>query len=67
LVASSSSEEQVRTRAREIPRRRKAKDERPLSDLPLFAAALSEPVPKVGEVTPGEDLDKVIQFPGLRL
>jgi type IV secretion system protein VirD4 len=69
MVAPASGDEQVRARTREIPRRRKAKDERPLSDLPLFAAALSEPVPELeGEgPTAGQDLDKVIQFPGLRL
>jgi len=69
MVASSSGEEQVRARTREIPKRKKEKGERPLSDLPLFAAALSEPVPEAeGENTPAsEHLDKVIQFPGLRL
>jgi type IV secretion system protein VirD4 len=69
LVVPASGEEQVRTRTREIPKRKKDKGERPLTDLPLFAAALSESVPEAeGENPPaGEDLDKVIQFPGLRL
>jgi type IV secretion system protein VirD4 len=67
MVTPSNPDEGERPRTRQIPRRRKDKGERPLSDLPLFAAALSEPVPEEDPVPADEDLDKVIQFPGLRL
>ncbi len=67
MVAPENGDQDVRARASEIPRRKKDKGDRPLSDLPLFAAALSEPVPAAQNPTEGGDLDKVIQFPGLRL
>jgi len=67
MVAPARDDEATPPRAREIPHRRKDKGERPLSDLPLFAAALSEPNTETEPPTAGEELDKVIQFPGLRL
>jgi type IV secretion system protein VirD4 len=67
MVTPASAEEDTRSRTRDIPRRRKDKGERPLSDLPLFAAALAEPVIETEAPAAGEELDKVIQFPGLRL
>ena len=66
LVTSNSGDES-RQRPREIPRRKKDKGERPLSDLPLFADFSPEPVSDE-HVPPAEsDVDRVIQFPGLRL
>ncbi|MBX9590871.1 MAG: IncP-type conjugal transfer protein TraG [Hyphomonadaceae bacterium] len=65
LVTSGDSEE-TRPLSRTIPRRKKDKEERPLNDLPLFAASLAEPTVEE-DAPPGETLDKVIQFPGLRL
>ncbi len=67
MVAPASADEATRPRPREIPRRRKDKGERPLSDLPLFAASLAEPYIETEAPPGGKELDKVIQFPGLRL
>jgi type IV secretion system protein VirD4 len=70
LVLSNGASEESPPRARDIPRRKKDKAERPLSDLPLFAERLDEPSPaeEAAHAAPaGDDLDKVIQFPGLRL
>ncbi|MEZ0303764.1 MAG: IncP-type conjugal transfer protein TraG [Hyphomicrobiaceae bacterium] len=69
LVPSNGASEESAPRARDIPRRKKDKAERPLSDLPLFAERLDEPAPAEGAAAaPADDhLDKVIQFPGLRL
>jgi type IV secretion system protein VirD4 len=67
LVTASVADEENRPRAREIPRRRKDKGERPLSDLPLFADFSSEPAPEEDVTVPATADDRVIQFPGLRL
>jgi type IV secretion system protein VirD4 len=67
MVTPPSADEETRPRARESPRRKKDKAERPLSDLPLFAATLTEPAPDEDATPAEQDLDKVIQFPGLRL
>jgi type IV secretion system protein VirD4 len=70
LVLSSGASEEGPPRARDIPRRKKDKTERPLSDLPLFAERLDGPAPveDAAHAAPADDdLDKVIQFPGLRL
>ena len=62
------SEDETRPRARDIPRRKKDKAERPLSDLPLFAELTSEPAQDERRCRrPIHDGDRVIQFPGLRL
>ena len=67
LVTSSTADDESRTRPREIPRRKKEKAERPLSDLPLFADLAPEQVADAPSTpSEGED-DRVIQFPGLRL
>jgi type IV secretion system protein VirD4 len=70
LVLSNGASEESPPRARDIPRRKKDKAERPLSDLPLFGERLDEPAPAddAAHAAPADDdLDKVIQFPGLRL
>src|SRR5262245_8388589 len=70
LVLSSGNGEEGPPRARDVPRRKKDKAERPLSDLPLFAERLDEPAPAedAANAPPADDdLDKAIQFPGLRL
>jgi type IV secretion system protein VirD4 len=56
-------------RTREIaPRRTRGKDRRGPSDLPLFAWEAPEPgAQEHDDVPAGEDLEKVVQFPGLRL
>ena len=72
---AGGSEDEVRVRPRDIPRRKANNAERGLSDLPLFAERLSDPAPDpVPDLAPGPDapptddvFDKVIQFPGLRL
>jgi type IV secretion system protein VirD4 len=68
VTSSPGDEEESRPLARKVPKRKreKDKDERPLSDLPLFAAGLAEPQVE-SEAPAAEALDKVIQFPGLRL
>jgi hypothetical protein len=67
LVTSGSGEDETRPRARDIPRRKKDKAERPLSDLPLFAELMSEPAQDEALPLADTDGDRVIQFPGLRL
>jgi type IV secretion system protein VirD4 len=67
LVTASAADEENRPRAREIPRRRKDKGERPLSDLPLFADFAAESAPEEDVPPVATDDDRVIQFPGLRL
>ena len=67
LVTSSTADDESPPRPREVPRRRKDKAERPLSDLPLFADLSPEPAPDEDVVLADADGDRVIQFPGLRL
>jgi type IV secretion system protein VirD4 len=61
--------DQTPPRTREIaPRRTREKDRRGPSDLPLFASEAPEPgAQEHVDVPAGEDLEKVVQFPGLRL
>lgn len=66
LVTSEAEQDQIRVRREEPARRKKEKADRPLSDLPLFAAGLQDGVAE-NEQAPSSDLDRVIQFPGLRL
>jgi type IV secretion system protein VirD4 len=66
LVTASAADEESRPRAREIPRRRADKGERPLNDLPLFADFSAEPAPQEDVTLPAAD-EGVVQFPGLRL
>jgi type IV secretion system protein VirD4 len=69
LGTAQSAETEVPPLARSIPRRRRDKEraERPLADLPLFAAPQSQPDGK-GETPVGSsELDETIQFPGVRL
>jgi len=69
LGTSESGADETRLIARTLPRRKrdKGKAERPLSDLPLFAAGQSEPDSEGHALAAGEDLEQTIQFPGLRL
>src|SRR5262249_204041 len=69
LGTAESAEEEAPLLARSIPRRRREKEraERPLADLPLFAAAQTQAQAKAD--TPGDsnELDATVQFPGARL
>ncbi len=66
LVTSDGAQDDIRVRRPESARRKKERTTRLVSDLPLFAAGPQEVAP---EETPAasEDLEYVIQFPGLRL
>lgn len=66
LVSADGEQEQIRVRPQEPTRRKKERAERSVSDLPLFAAGLQEP-PSAESLPLGDDLEQVIQFPGLRL
>ena len=68
LVAPTTTADESPPRTREIaPRRRKEKDGRPPSDLPLFAWEAPEPGTQEHDAPAGEELEKVVQFPGLRM
>lgn len=66
LLTSNTTEDDIRVRQREPARRKKDRTERPVSDLPLFAASLEEPAAEE-ETSSAEEFDTTIQFPGLRL
>jgi type IV secretion system protein VirD4 len=66
LVSADATQDEIRVRPQEPVRRRKERAERPVSDLPLFAAGLQEIVPE-DTLPAGDDVEQVIQFPGLRL
>jgi len=66
FLTSNTTEDDIRVRQREPSRRKKDKAERPLSDLPLFAASLEEPAAEE-ETSSAEEFNTAIQFPGLRL
>ncbi|MGE0022361.1 MAG: IncP-type conjugal transfer protein TraG [Hyphomicrobium sp.] len=66
FVSADAAQDDIRVRPQEPARRRKERAERPVSDLPLFAAGLQEIA--IDETVPADgDLEQVIQFPGLRL
>jgi type IV secretion system protein VirD4 len=66
LVSADATQDDIRVRPHEPARRRKEKAERPVSDLPLFAAGLQE-IGSEETLPASDDLEQVIQFPGLRL
>jgi len=66
LVSSDGDQDQIRVRSQEPTRRRKERAERSVSDLPLFAAGLQE-TSSAESLPTSDDLEQVIQFPGLRL
>jgi len=66
LVSADATQDDIRVRPQEPARRRKEKAERPVSDLPLFAAGLQE-IASDETLPASDDLEQVIQFPGLRL
>jgi type IV secretion system protein VirD4 len=68
LVAPTTPADESPRRTREIaPRRRKEKEQRSPADLPLFTWEAPEPGIQEHDAPPGEELEKVVQFPGLRL
>uniref|UniRef100_UPI002FE34173 type IV secretory system conjugative DNA transfer family protein n=1 Tax=Hyphomicrobium sp. TaxID=82 RepID=UPI002FE34173 len=67
LVTSSGGDADAPPRTREIARRKTIKTERPIGDLPLFAAQLTEPTPEIGTAPADDSQNEIIQFPGLRL
>jgi type IV secretion system protein VirD4 len=67
LVAPASAADERPPRTREIaPRRSRQKDRAP-PDLPLFAWEPAAPGAEEQEQPAGEELENVVQFPGLRL
>jgi type IV secretion system protein VirD4 len=69
LGTGESADEEVPLIARSIPRRKRDKEraERPLADLPLFAAAQTHGHVESGAAVASNELDATIQFPGVRL
>jgi type IV secretion system protein VirD4 len=67
LVTSDTADNDSRRPWREPARRKKDKPERPLRDMPLFAAGLEDQALDAEAPAASDDLDTVIQFPGLRL
>ena len=68
LVAPTSTPDESPPRTREIaPRRSRQRDQRSPADLPLFAWEPAPPGPEQHDQPVGEELEKVVQFPGLRL
>lgn len=67
LVTAETAEDETRTRPLEVPRRKPRTPERPVTDLPLFASRDTEAEHHENTPAQAEHLDKVIQFPGLRL
>ena len=69
LGTAENADEGAPPIARSLARRRREKErtERPLADLPLFAAAQSERHVEGGTPIGSNDLDETIQFPGARL
>jgi type IV secretion system protein VirD4 len=65
LGTPDSGEDEARLLTRSVPRRRR--DKAALSDLPLFAGLSSEPDIEGDAPAVGEDLEQIIQFPGLRM
>jgi type IV secretion system protein VirD4 len=67
LVATAITSDESPPRTREIPLRRTRQKDRAPPDLPLFTWEPPAPSAEVQDQPAGEDLDKVVQFPGLRL
>jgi type IV secretion system protein VirD4 len=68
LVAPTTTADENPPRTREIaPRRRKEKEQRSPADLPLFAWEAPEPGMQEHDAPAAEGLEKVVQFPGLRM
>ncbi len=67
FLTSNTTEDDIRVRQREPSRRKKDRTERPVSDLPLFAARLEEPAAEEETSAASKELEQVVQFPGLRL
>jgi hypothetical protein len=68
LVAPTTTADENPPRTREIaPRRRKEKEQRSPADLPLFTWEAPEPRTEEHDAPAGEELEKVVQFPGLRM
>jgi len=69
LGTGESADEEVPLIARSIPRRRRDKEraERPLADLPLFAAPQTHGHVKSDAPVASNELDETIQFPGVRI
>ncbi|MBS0251327.1 MAG: type IV secretory system conjugative DNA transfer family protein, partial [Proteobacteria bacterium] len=67
LVTAETAEDETRVSPPEVTRRKSRNSERPLTDLPLFAARDADAARDEDAPTQSDNLDKVIQFPGLRL
>ena len=67
LVAPASTADESPPRTREIPPRRSRQKDRTPPDLPLFAWEPATPSAEEHDQPMGEELENVVQFPGLRL
>jgi type IV secretion system protein VirD4 len=67
LVATASAPDESPPRTREIPLRRSRQKDRAPPDLPLFTWEPGTPSTEAQDQPVGEELETVVQFPGLRL
>jgi type IV secretion system protein VirD4 len=67
LVTTMSTTDESPPRTREIPLRRSRQKDRAAPDLPLFTWEPASPSTEEHDQPVGEELEKVVQFPGLRL
>jgi hypothetical protein len=67
LVAPTTTADETPRRTREIPLRRSRQKDRAPPDLPLFTWEPAPPSTEAQDQPVGEELEKVVQFPGLRL
>jgi type IV secretion system protein VirD4 len=67
LVATATAADENPPRTREIPLRRSRQKDRAPPDLPLFSWEPAAPSTEEQDQSVGEELEKVVQFPGLRL
>ena len=67
LVATASTADESPPRTREVPLRRGRQKDRAPPDLPLFAWEPAVPSAQEHDEPAGEELENVVQFPGLRL
>jgi hypothetical protein len=67
LVATATAADENPPRTREIPLRRTRQKDRTPPDLPLFTWEPAAPSTEAQDQPVGEELEKVVQFPGLRL
>ena len=67
LVATASTADESPPRTREVPLRRSRQKDHSPPDLPLFTWEPTAPSAEEHDEPAGEELENVVQFPGLRL